>query len=116
MSEKPKTCSNCWSSMFRRKHGETQLYCGYWYKPVELDGVCDEHNTNGQNYNYNPVEHKRNHNRRPVYVIEPDGTLRTFDSIMRAACQIGISQNAVSRALRNGKNKVKEYEIGYIDE
>lgn len=115
MSEKPKSCYNCWSSMFRRKHGETQLYCGYWYKPVELDGVCDEHNTNGHNNNYIHAEHKRNNRRRAVYIIEPDGTLRKFDSIMRAACQIGVSQNAFSMALLRGSNKIKGYEIGYIN-
>ena len=115
MSEKPKTCSNCWSSMFRRKHGETQLYCGYWYKPVELDGICDMHNkqiSGGTKYQHVKV----NSRFKPVFVKKEDDTVATFGSIMKAAAHLGVSQSAFSMALSRGRNKIKGYEIGYINQ
>lgn len=35
------TCAHCWNSIFRKKNGETVLYCGYYYHIVTPEGTCN---------------------------------------------------------------------------
>ena len=37
---KSQSCANCFSSMFRLMRGVTVMYCGYYYRPVAVDGCC----------------------------------------------------------------------------
>ena len=37
---KSQSCANCFNSMFRSMRGVTVMYCGYYYRPVAVDGCC----------------------------------------------------------------------------
>lgn len=116
MSDKNPQCSNCWSSMFRTKHGETQLYCGYWYKPVAIDGLCDMHNKSvacGGRANRLP-EDAPTSTKKPVYVIE-NGKKLTFESVSAAADYLCIPVSNLCNSLARGY-KARRREVGYIEQ
>lgn len=117
MSEKTPQCSNCWSSIFRNMKGKTVLYCGYWYKPVELDYLCDMHNKSvscGGRANRLP-EDKPTSTKKPVFVIEPNGKKLTFESVTAAADYLSIPVSNLCNSLARGY-KARRREVGYIEQ
>ena len=35
------TCARCWNSMYRKKNGDTILYCGYYYHQTNPEATCN---------------------------------------------------------------------------
>ena len=113
---KPHTCFNCWSSMFRTMHSKTVLYCGYWFKPVELDYLCDMHNkakSCGGPINHLPYEEPKD-NKRPVFVIERNGKKLNFESVTAAADFLSVPVSTLCNSLARGYRS-KGRQVGYIE-
>ena len=116
MSDKNPQCSNCWSSMFRTMHSKTVLYCGYWFKPVELDYLCDMHNkakSCGGPINHLPYEEPKD-NKRPVFVIERNGKKLNFESVTAAADFLSVTVSTLCNCLAHGYRS-KGRQVGYIE-
>lgn len=111
MSDKTPTCANCFSSMFRKRDGETFLYCGYHFRRVDVDGTCNDHNRQRNSNKYVPVSESKVKHR--VFVMEKARRLE-FDSVSEAAVYLCISLSGLSNALRRG-TKAHRHVVGYID-
>jgi hypothetical protein len=102
--------------MFRTMHSKTVLYCGYWFKPVELDYLCDMHNkakSCGGPINNLPYEEPKD-NKRPVFVIERNGKKLNFESVTAAADFLSVPVSTLCNSLARGCRS-KGRQVGYIE-
>ena len=102
--------------MFRTMHSKTVLYCGYWFKPVELDYLCEMHNKSkscGGPINHLPYEEPED-NKRPVFVIERNGKKLNFESVTAAANFLSVSVSTLCNNITRGCRS-KGRQVGYIE-